>query len=332
MRTCGRYQKTITAENKMSEMAVFSPGNATWSSSSLCKPNVITFSEKFTAYIIAYLSFPVSAIATFCNTVTLYTIIKSPRLQSSSNALLGVLSATDLLVGIVILPCYMVICIHDVTGQSDCTLRLFHGYFSHFLCGVSAFMAAVISLDRCIKVYFPLRCRSWNLKDAYKIAILFGIIVLVAIVLLHQFQLIGIGVFNVIASCFIACILLIPIISYIIIFIIARKGNRSIVDSQTSFRRFLRRKREARTAKAIGIVILLLFVCYMPRMFSVLYRDRSTSGGYQVNRWSAFLVFFNAALNPIIYWSRIDDFKHVVSTVLPNMMRMVRGYFLSKEK
>ena len=282
-----------------------------WSWSTPCTNFSLTTSNKISNFAVVYFTIPISIVASVSNITILYTLHKTPGSLSASSTLLAFLSLADLPVGLFVQPIFVLFCVHDMVGLCLTPLRIFHAHFAHVICGCSALMVAVISVDRCIHVSFPLRSRAWNLKRLYIYVICSSWLVLV--ILSSSFPAMTMRTFNILSFLFIACIIAVAITSYVLIYCTIRKTTRAVSDSSlvnVIYRQRLKRQKHA--SKMIRIIFAILFACYLPRSLLALIKQMTELDGatvYNFERWSAFFIFLNSAINPMVYCAGIKDIR-----------------------
>ena len=285
-----------------------------------CTSTSINTSMNVTAYAIIYFTIPISLLTSACNIIILYTLYKIPAPNSPSNILLVFLSIADLPIGLVVQPIFMLFSIHDMLGVCVSSLRVFHAYLAYFVCGCSALILAAISIDRCIQVSFPLKSRAWNLKKIYICTVCLSWLILGVITSLYVSSTMTSRVFRIVSICFITGILAAAVSSYTIIYYVIRKSTRSVVDFEMNDSTLRHRLvQQKRAAKMIRLIFSVLVACYLPRLLCTLITqtvDVSQATLYHFQKWSAFFIFLNAAINPIIYCAGIDDVRTRVTEIL----------------
>lgn len=299
-----------------------------------CRNVTVTPATIFTSFGIAYFTIPLAGLTSMCNIIILYTQYKLAHSRTASRTLLAILSIVDLPIGLIVQPIFVLFCVQDFLGSCQASLRIFHAYAAHFLCGCSASMLAIISVDRCIHVSFPLRSRAWDLKRIYTYVACSSCSTLGLVTALFMFGVLNLTVFRLIAMCFIACVLAASITSYSIIYYIIRRNALSVAD--VGLNDAARRRRlvaQKRAAKMIRLIFSVLFACYLPRLISALLNHVegvNLSTRYCVENWSAFFVFLNAALNPAIYCAGLDDVRSEVFEIFSKFRSHWRGTCSSK--
>eukprot|EP00795_Rhopilema_esculentum_P010780 gene10780-19574_t len=117
----------------------------------------ITFTASVRMHAIAMAVFNVmfSVVATVGNLLVLWTFIKTPVLRNSSNYLLGNLCLTDLFVGCVTQPLFVIKYAQEAAGVHNCILKKISTLFAFTGSSISVIIVAVISIDRCFAISSP---------------------------------------------------------------------------------------------------------------------------------------------------------------------------------
>lgn len=295
-----------------------------------CKNVTATASVTFTRFAIVLLTIPMSFLTSTCNIAILCVIFKLPRLHTASNILLAILSIADFPIGLIVQPIFVMFCIQDLRGVCISTLRIFHACFSYFFCSCSALTIAIISIDRCIQVSFPLKSRAWDLKTKYIYLICLTWLTMAIIIILFFLEILSQSSFQIISIFFIAFILAASVISYKVIYYNIQKSTRSVID--LGMHETARQQRllfQKKSAKMIKVICSVLFACYLPRLLTAFLKrvkavDHSTL--YFYDRWSAFFVFLNATLNPVIYVARVEEVRNEVVEMWSKLRSRINGF------
>lgn len=113
--------------------------------------------------IIAVANIPFIVTSVIGNALILVTFARNPSLRSPSNVLLIGLALSDVLVGLIIQPLYVVKVFHQhsmARGGID-TLNALVTFFSYFLCAVSFQTVTLLSIDRLLALYLHLRYQEF---------------------------------------------------------------------------------------------------------------------------------------------------------------------------
>lgn len=262
-------------------------------------------------------------IASFGNAVILLSIWRTKSLHSPSNTLLFALSLTDLLVGTVTQPLYIITRVYFLVTGKDGPLALMSAFdvISGSLSGVSFITATLISVDRYLVLLLHLRYRclvtnrricvfilgSWLLSGTW------GFIWTQDI---RLFYFLGFGSST---TCFSIILLM-----YCKIYQVIRRHRRQInnqenlkqsshsIASRISFPSY------TRSVVNTFIVCVLLFLCYFPYLCTAAVIQL---GGLSTTKKislevSGTIIFLNSSLNPFIYFWRVKEFRSAIKSTL----------------
>ena len=248
-------------------------------------------------------------------------LAKKRALHTPSNILLGALALSDVSVGIVANPTWMIRVSENLNRNGRSVADKLSGLMMFFFILLSFLNITMVSADRYIAIFYPFwyhakaTCRT-HIKAA--VAVL-GISVVVFI------PLAMIGVTQIAIAAYIYAILM--IISLTItchcnrkIFHLIRSKMRQVHtvanepnndrEGEQSVARVLQHKNNS---IVIVIITALFVICYMP--FSIYYTV--TYLGISLNRnqhvlcgfWTVFLVLLNSFMNPVVYYIRMRSFR-----------------------
>ncbi|XP_051780715.1 trace amine-associated receptor 4-like [Erpetoichthys calabaricus] len=262
------------------------------------------------------------------NLFVIMSIVYFKQLKSPKHVLIFSLAMVDLLLGICVLPFSMVRTVETYWYLGSFFCRL-HTCLDILFCTSSVFHLCFIAIDRYYAVCDPLRYASIiNTRIAWWLAVLgwvipviysFGFIYtksndpglddLVAI-----FSLNGncVLLFNKLWALLDSLVFLLPcfamIVIYIKIFMVAKKQARNIEIMENRIqwlkecRTKLRRNREQKAAKTLGILMGVFLVCWVPYYTNSLidaFSDISISSAvFEIVLW---LGYMNSTFNPMIY-------------------------------
>lgn len=257
----------------------------------------------FTNYGVRPMGMLLAVIGFFCNALVVFTVTRNRSLQSPSFLMLCSLSVTDLLY-----TSYSIF--RDVSaiadkymcppsGGSGVSSRLSHA--TSILC-LYATLAnlALISRDRYLAVRKPWWYRSNVTRYRAIVKILVTWVICILAVLLAELDMIPYGNFS--ALLFYLICFLVIIISYIGIF--SKKMN----PTETQLRPSL--ERERRIAITVGIILVVLFLTFLPALMSPLILH--LLGIMSLSAYRPFYTFFlqlNAFLNPLLNFGRSKDMR-----------------------
>ena len=257
-----------------------------------------------------------SVIALAGNSIILLSIYKVRSLRSrASNIFLASLATSDLFVGLLVYPTYIVLTVSNLWFSSNFMYKVENFLWIQSLV-TSTFTLCAISIDRLIAVMFAIRYRqivtkrrSWHVVCFIWIASL-------------SFACSTLFVHNIdnASILWIVCLVLtfvlpfaIIIYCYAHIFRLVNEQKRKICYlNPAEAAEILRNRKAAWTA---AIVIGIFFVTFFPNVvFSCIdlaTKDRCEKARvYRHWLWGIFLAFSSASWNPFVYAARMREFRH----------------------
>lgn len=265
-------------------------------------------------FINCALNVPLMIISILGNSIVLWVMLNTPSLRSPSMFFLTSLAVSDLLVGLVIQPLYIVsgLVRNDLLDTTWFIL-------SFATCGISLFSITAISVDRFLAVHYHLRYPSvvTSFRAKSTLAIMWFTIFLLSGVYFWSkhgyFLLIAIGV----------CLCLtISIYSYIRIYRIVRHQQVQIhcqqqaVSSQlNNVSSMLLLKRSALNSFLFFIVMIIFYfpMCVAMSLYVITYEwQRAWS-------FATTAVFMNSSVNPFLYCWRLRELRTPVGKTLRKM-------------
>lgn len=255
---------------------------------------------------------PMMLVSILGNLLVFTAILKSPSLWSPSMMFLSSLAVSDFLVGLVVQPIYIASSITNV-------------YFLHILtammafaaCGVSLGTMAAISLDRFFALHYHMRYNA--LMTSFR-AITVLVTIWLTTSLLSCLIFWDPSIYVVVIAILISVYLIISAYFYVRIYRIVRQHHLQIQhqepgSQQLSEGQLSNQKRLNRSALNTFVFYICTILCYLPRCISLQLSDPYT---YMKTAWifTDTLIFFNSAINPILYCWRIRDLRAAVVKAL----------------
>ena len=279
-----------------------------------------------TSRIILLGSIPLITIMTVvANGLYIITLVKKRTLHTPSNMLLGALAISDVLVGIVANPIWMIRIFSNLNTKT--VAEKLSGILMFFFILLSLLNMVMVSSDRYIAIFYPF---SYHANATCKTHIKVGITVLAISILI--FVPMGIlSLTHLITASFMYLSLVctsLTITSYcnIKIFHLIRKKGRQVntvpaneskyEESEQTAARVTQHKNNA---IVIAIITALFVVCYMPFIIC----STIIQLGILVNRnlalllnlWTVFLVLLNSVMNPVVYCVRMRSVRKAFKEV-----------------
>ena len=307
-----------------------------------------TSSEAFNlatvAIIFCSLNILLSITASVGNILILIALRKVTSLHSSTKLLFQCLAITDLGVGLISQPLYVIFNILVINFNLWNIISILYYIIwalSICLCAVSLLTTTALSVDRLLALSLKLRYRHVvTLKRVRAVVFCFWLIpVLGTFMFLFWDRKIALATFSVSAM---LCIVT-SLLSYTITFIKLRLHQATMQPIGGGIPA-LKIAQFKRTVTSIGLVQSALFVCYIPfAILNVILLLNSVLANNAVFRLASNLVystliFLNSSLNPFLYCWRIKEVRQAVKATIKqlycNCLRWVpnlRDRFMEKQ-
>ena len=276
----------------------------------------ITDAIKNVLVINCAVNLPLALTSVIGNTLVLHAVWKMPALRSPSMVLLCGLALSDLAVGAIVQPLFIVDNLVRLYSQSQ---RLQHSFLSVYnifgfsLCGISLCTITAISVDRLIAVHKPLQYQNIVTIPrvrCFLVMIWTNCVILASAQFWQQLiQLVAIVV--VICAC-----LCISAISHVKIYKTVRHHQNAIhiqlqaVEANSgSVNNMLALKKSAFNA---FLLFLVLVICYCPYFVAYVVTSVNPSNVFISLSLTSTIVFINSSLNPFLYCWRLCEIREVV--------------------
>ena len=267
--------------------------------------------------VVSVLNTFLSITAFLGNTLILLALHKESSLHPPSKLLLRSLAITDLLVGIIVEPLYVVYLMSVKSQRWDICYNVNVALFiaSYILCSVSLLVLTAISVDRLLALLLGLRYRQVvTLRSVYITVIVMWVLPIVATTsYIWNPQLLSLLLYIHLSLC-----LSIIIFSYMKIFFMLRHYQIQVTVAQEQPRQAIPLN-IARYRKAVYSALWVqftLFICYLPFGITQALTDlksvRFSSSVYLAKTFSFTFVFLNSALNPLLYCWKIKEVRQAV--------------------
>jgi hypothetical protein len=228
-------------------------------------------------------------------------------LQNTSNMLLVVLAVSDILVGVLAEPMAIIRAIMEISGTHNCTLFNISRLVIIFCSGLSFLTIIVITHDRYIAIYYPLRYPLLFSKRNVKIVLigcgilLIGLLVCRVMLPLETFYLIicGLTFYTILSA----------LVVYSKILIAARRQKLQIENrvGSSQFYRPAISLHEIKTTQVMVYVLGAMILCYFPGTCFWIYsafHGYTLESLYTVVPYLEIALFLNSAINPVTYLLR----------------------------
>ena len=290
----------------------------------VCRPGDTLRKTNTTSYITAlcFINIIPTLLAIFGNAICIITIIKTPSLHTTSNIWVGALCISDLLVGAIGQPLYYTTLISLITGlELDMASSAMK---SAILCmaSVSFYLLYLVTVDRYIAICYPFCYRRIATIKRCILGAAFAFALAIPTVILYIFANKFIRYFGPILE---AVVFLQILVFYALIYKAILKQRRTI--TSTSVARGTRdelwmRKEETRKAYTIGIIIIILFLCYTPLIIaSIIAKDSNepicarSKQTLIASCWGWFFMLLNSSINPVFYCLRMRDIRKAAKRI-----------------
>ena len=270
------------------------------------------------------------------NAIVIYAVRKTSSLHTPSNTFICCLAISDLTVGLLAQPCFVVHKIGEILRRFEmyCITRILLESLGSITAGASVLTMAGATIERYLALYLHLRYNEIVTIRRVLFAVTCFWIFLIALAAFRVF-LMRPEVYSTILVTMISLCLLSTYLAYAKILQCVRSHERrinvkvvssslQIEEKSGRLRSILRYKK---STVAMIFVVGVFTVCYLP-MLCVKLAQRVR--GYTVPVKTAYLfastiAFFNSSVNPVVYCWRIKTLRHVMKAVLKE--RLCKGRF-----
>ena len=274
--------------------------------------------RRSTNLLTAVINITTAPFAVLANLLTIYVIATREQLHIPSNVLLTSLALSDLLVGLVVQPCYVAYRVIEARALFvPCPLRVLYSE-SFWVCyGVSFLTLSAISVERLIALRLHLRYNELvTVQRVFLVALAIWLtdISCTALEWIRKDKM-----FRKTQAILWPCCLLAACASHIAIFRILRRHQRQI--STLHSERHHRYKRQARLAINAAYLVGIYIFCNLPVLIVTAYAF--TGSGIQavsVFSWTETIAFLNSSFSPVICWWRNQGIRRGVCSVLKRML------------
>ena len=255
------------------------------------------------------------------NSLILVALHKESSLHPPSKLLFRSLATTDLFVGLIVEPLYVVYLMTVVNERWNICYYVLTSSFigANVLCLVSLLTLAAISVDRLLALLLRLRYRQiFTLKRAFVAVIVFWVVSMVGAVVFFLNDVITVWYAYTVA---LLC-LLTSILSYTKIFFTLRHNQNQVQNlvnrGQPSHAIPLNVARYRKAVSSALWVQLVLFVCYLPYVVVEALNAKIglSSSVYLTRKVADTLICLNSTLNPILYCWKISEVRQAVKDTI----------------
>ncbi len=267
-----------------------------------------------------------SPFAVIANFLVVFVIARNPALHTPSNVLLASLAFSDLMVGMVVQPGYVVFRLyeHILHVVPPCMLRIVYSE-SFWVCyGVSFLTLSAISIERYIALRLHLRYKE--LVTTQRV-LWVAIIIWVSDISLTFMEWIAKS--KLLRNCHTALLLFCLLVTFCIhikIFWILRRHQRQInsINRMSTKRRNF--QRQTRLAVSVSYIVVIYITCNIPVLCVMAYNFAGGSfSSLNVFSWSETIAFLNSLINPVICCWRNRGIRRAVLNVFAKVVCLNRA-------
>lgn len=268
-----------------------------------------------------------SPLAVFGNAVVFYSILQTRNLHDPAHLLLAILTLTDLTVGLIQQPLYVIYKAAEINrlASISCIAGLLVNMLTGLLSGMSFIIVTVITLDRFLALHLHLRYKAIVTRSLVVKVILACLAFFIGSVSLYPWKprislFIGIVI---VPSC-----LVISTISYAKIYRIVRKHQVAISNQNACQSSAANQSQDGINMKKFwkfvvnfSYVYIIMIMCFFPYAVTLLIRGLiGITKEYKVAlNVTSTIIFVNSSLNPLVYCWRITEIRRAVFKTLSSL-------------
>ncbi|XP_078344373.1 melanocyte-stimulating hormone receptor-like [Oculina patagonica] len=265
------------------------------------------------------LNAPLMLVSIIGNTLVLAAILRTPSLRLPSFILLCSLAVSDLLVGLVVQPIYIVT---RLTGN-DALLQVLT-IIALSACGVSLSTMTTISVDRFLALHYHMRYP--NLMTTHRAVYTSAILWLITILLSFlNFWEKSEEADNFATALFVIICVVITTVCYTKIYRVVRQHQLQIHAQQQameclSAESVQNMQRSKKSAINTFLYYVVMILCYTPLFISMLIIVISSNHWKTAWYFADTVAFMNSSLNPVLYCWRIRELRTAVVKTARQML------------
>lgn len=263
-----------------------------------------------------------SPFAVIANFLVVFVIARNAVLHTPSNLLLACLAFSDLLVGQLVQPCYVVFrLLENIAHFVPCGLRIAYSE-SFWVCyGVSFLTLSAISFERYTALRLHLRYKELvTTQRVLKVAT--GIWLLDILLTFMEWITQSKHLRNCHAALLLLCLLM-TLGTHIKIFWILRRHQRQINSFNVNRTQPMKRnmQRQNRLAVSVAYIVVIYVTCNIPVLIAMAYLF---AGGhfasFNIFSWTETIAFLNSLINPVICCWRNRGIRRAIVNILANVV------------
>ena len=259
------------------------------------------------------------------NAVVILVVWKTPALHTPSNVFLCCLAISDLTVGLIAQPLFVIHKIGELLQNHSmyCTTRILTESVGYITAGTSVLIMTGIAIERYLALYLHLRYKQIITTKRILVAA-FCLWVFFVLLAASRFWIANENIFNNISIPVIGCSLVFTFLAYMKVLKYVRRHENQIHDQNASnpdrypaSNRLLGIRRYRKSTLTMAYIVGIFVLCYIPFLCVKL---AHTIEGYTVSVKTAYVyattvVFLNSSFNPVVYCWRITDIRRAVKGI-----------------
>ena len=279
--------------------------------------------------VVCLLNAFLSYTATMLNIVTIHAIRKTPSLSNNLKTLLLSLAVSDLGVGLLAQPMYVVHLVSMDWNENNETSKTFNATYIAFLVPTNLFIFATLFLvivlcaERFMAIHYYLRYQQL-VTHKRVVAVVVSTWVLSGLFSLTRLWIPKSIMYVVFGITQLACIIAATFFSVRIYLSVRLHVNEMQVlqlQHAPQNAQMVNVRRMQKFAMMSVYVCLVLTVCYLPNictLFAIAFTSRPSTGIKHLHSYTFTLVFLNSSLNPVIYCWKMKHIRHTIIGLIRN--------------
>lgn len=239
------------------------------------------------------------------NCAILITLWRTPSLHSAANILLASLALSDLAIGLVVQPLYIILLLNKNLGTR---FEIVFAILTASLCLASFFTTTTIGVDRLLALQLHLRYET-VVTPVRVVGLVTSIWVFSALYSSTRLWLPKVFYKGLAPIAF--TLLFVNFATYLKIYLTVRRHQVQIanLELQRQGHRGNIFWRLRKSAVNTFLVFVVLVFCYIPRALVAALKDDPFSSASEVNIITVTIIFLNSSLNPLLYCWRIGEIR-----------------------
>ena len=279
--------------------------------------------------VVCLLNAFLSYTATMLNIVTIHAIRKTPSLSNNLKTLLLSLAVSDLGVGLLAQPMYVVHLVSMDWNENNETSKTYNAIYiavlvpTNLFTYATLFLAIILCAERFMAIHYYLTYQELVthkrvVTAVVSIWVLSGLFSLTRLWIPKSIMYVVFGITEV------ACIIAANFFSIRIYLSVRLHVNQMQVlqPQHVPQNAQMVNVRRLRTFAMMSVyVCLVLTVCYLPNiciLFAIAFTSRPSTGIKHLQFYTLTLVFLNSSLNPVIYCWKMKHIRHTIIGLIRN--------------